>query len=444
MKTKLVILGAGESGTGAAVLAIKQGFEVFVSDFGSISAGYKRLLQKYKIEFEENKHSTEKILEAEKIIKSPGIPDNAPIIQKAVKKKIPVISEIEFASEYTNAKIIAITGSNGKTTTTLLTHHILKNAGFNVGLAGNVGKSFALQVALYNFDYYVLEISSFQLDGIITFKPDTAVLLNITADHLDRYENKMQNYINSKFRITENLNPNNNLIYCADDPVLEKELKKRNLKAAMLPFSIKKEVAKGAYKKLEKLIIHMDNNNFETDLNSLSITGDHNVYNSMAAGIVARLNEVRSKTLRKAMSNFENAAHRMEKFISVGGIKFINDSKATNINSTWYALQSMTTDVVLIIGGTDKGNDYNVIKDLVKEKVKALVCLGEDNKAIFDAFVGTSELYESTDMYDAVKKAHELADEGDTVLLSPACASFDRFKNYEDRGDQYKLAVRAL
>ncbi len=444
MIKKAVILGAGESGTGAAVLAHKEGYAVFVSDYGSISDDHKQVFIDKAIEFEENTHSENRILQADIIIKSPGIPEDVPIVKKARKTGISVISEIEFAARNCRSKIIAITGSNGKTTTTLLSYHILKKAGLNVGLAGNVGQSFAKQVAENDFDYYVLELSSFQLDGIDRFQANIAVLLNITPDHLDRYNNSMEEYIESKFRITKNSQAGDYIIYCADDPVLSEEMKKRDFKAQLIPFSIKEELEFGAYKNTKKLIINMKENSFESDINGLSLQGDHNVYNSMAAAIVARLNEVRSETLRKALSDFRNIDHRLENYISVRGVKFINDSKATNINSTWYALHSINTKVVLIIGGLDKGNDYNVIKDLVRSKVKALVCIGEDNKKIIDAFVGITEIYEGQDMFDAVKKAHELADEGETVLLSPACASQDRFKNYEDRGEQYKAAVREL
>jgi len=444
MIKKAVILGAGESGTGAAVLAHKEGYAVFVSDYGSISDDHKQVFIDKAIEFEENTHSENRILQADIIIKSPGIPEDVPIIKKARKTGISVISEIEFAARSCQTKIIAITGSNGKTTTTLLSYHILKKAGLNVGLAGNVGQSFAKQVAENDFDYYVLELSSFQLDGIDRFRANIAVLLNITPDHLDRYNNSMEEYIESKFRITKNSQAGDYIIYCADDPVLSEQMKKRDFKAQLIPFSIKEELEFGAYKNTKKLIINMKENSFESDINGLSLQGDHNVYNSMAAAIVARLNEVRSETLRKALSDFKNIDHRLENYISVRGVKFINDSKATNINSTWYALHSINTKVVLIIGGLDKGNDYNVIKDLVRSKVKALVCIGEDNNKIIDAFVGITEIYEGQDMFDAVKKAHELADEGDTVLLSPACASQDRFKNYEDRGEQYKAAVREL
>lgn len=444
MKKRIVILGGGESGTGAAVLALREGYAVMLSDLGKIPQANKALLSEKNIEFEEQRHTQEKILQAELIVKSPGIPDTAPIVKLAGEKNIPVISEIEFAARRCKVPIFAVTGSNGKTTTALLIHHILKNAGLNTGLAGNVGKSFARQLVEHDFDYYVLEVSSFQLDGIVEFHPHIAVLLNITPDHLDRYNNDMQPYIDSKFRIIENAGPEDFLVYCADDPVLIREISKRSIKAQLIPFSVKKKLEYGAYKTPKKIIINMKQNSFEADLNALSLSGDHNVYNSMAAGVVAKLNEVRSETLRAALSDFKNADHRLEQYISVGGVKFINDSKATNINSTWYALHSINSEVVLIIGGLDKGNDYSVIKDLVRRKVKALVCIGKDNSKIIDAFLGMTELYESDDMSDAVRKAHELAEEGDTVLLSPACASQDRFKNYEDRGEQYKAAVREL
>ncbi len=444
MLGKAVILGAGESGRGAALLAQKLGYTPFVSDFSAIPNESRTLFLQKNIRFEEKQHTEKEILTAEIIIKSPGIPNDAPIVQKALDKHIPIISEIEFAARNCNAEIIGITGSNGKTTTTLLTYHILKKAGLNVGLAGNIGESFARQVAENNYDYYVLEISSFQLDQIETFKTHIAILLNITPDHLDRYQNDMQKYIDAKFKLIQNSKENDFIIYCEDDPILKKEITKRKIKATLIPFSIQKTIPYGAFKKNNKITINMNDNNFETDIDGISLTGNHNIYNSMAAGIVARLNEVRSETLRKAMSDFKNAPHRLEKYISVGGVKFVNDSKATNINSTWYALQSIHDNIVLIIGGIDKGNDYNIIKDLVRTKVRALVCIGKDNQKIIDAFVGITEIYEADNMKKAVKTAFELAEEGDTVLLSPACASQDRFINYEDRGEQYKEAVRQL
>ncbi len=444
MAKKIVILGAGESGKGAAILAQKLNYDVFVSDYAKISQKNKQILEAKNIAFEEQKHTTAKILDADVIIKSPGIPDNASIIQEAQNQNIPIISEIEFASQNCDAKIIAITGSNGKTTTTLLTYHILKEAGLNVAMAGNIGESFAEKVAEKQYDYFVLEISSFQLDQIKTFKPHIAVILNITPDHLDRYQNKMQNYIDSKFKITENQTSTDYLIYCNDDENITNNIKTKNINATLIPFSIDQPQTNGAYKNNNKIIITMNDNTFEINTNKISIQGNHNMYNSMAAGIVARLNEVRSETIRKAMSGFKNAPHRLEKYKSVRGVKFINDSKATNINSTWYALQSVSDKVILIIGGIDKGNDYSIIKEQVKDKVKAMVCIGIDNKKIIDTFIGITELYEAENMQQAVETAFDLADEGDTVLLSPACASQDRFVNYEDRGEQYKQAVSKL
>jgi UDP-N-acetylmuramoylalanine--D-glutamate ligase len=443
---RVVILGAGESGVGAAKLAQAKGFDVFVSDYGVITDKYRAALEKLSIPFESEKHTEELILNANEVIKSPGIPPTAPIIKKLVAKGVPVVSEIEFAKRYTNAKTICITGSNGKSTTSLLTYHILKNAGLNVGLAGNIGQSFAAQVATENFDYYVLEISSFMLDDMFEFKADIAVLLNITPDHLDRYDYKLENYAASKMRIVQNQTAEDIFIYCADDEESLKAIAQTKPLAKTYPFSIVKKVELGAY--LEETTIHIltePNNPLTMTISDLALQGKHNIYNSMASGIMSKVLELRNETIRESMGNFKNIEHRLEHVAKISGIDFINDSKATNVNSTWYALESMTSDVVLIMGGVDKGNDYNMLKDLVKSKVKAIVCLGKDNKRIHDAFEDDVEVIVNTFSADeAAQIAFHLAKRGDAVLLSPACASFDLFKNYEDRGNQFKAAVREL
>jgi len=444
MNKQIVILGGGISGIGAAILAKKQGFDVFVSDFGEISTSNKNILTKESIEFEEGKHTRKLILDADEIIKSPGIADNVSIIVLAKEKKIPVISEIEFAGRYTNAKLICITGSNGKTTTTELTYHIFKNAGLNVAKAGNVGESFAMQVATKNYDYYIIELSSFQLDGMYDFKADIAILLNITPDHLDRYDDKFQNYINSKFRIAQNMTNEDTFIYCADDKVIKNELKQRKFKAQMIPFSVKQELDKGAHKTLEQIIININTKNFKMKNSLLSLEGDHNIYNSMAAGISGLVEGISNEQLKSSFSNFAGVEHRLEKYIKVRGIQFINDSKATNVNSVWYALQSINDPIVLIMGGKDKGNDYGILKDLIRRKVKAIVAMGVDNSIIIDTFSDITEVYNTNSMKDAVQTAYKLANESEVVLLSPACASFDLFKNYEDRGLQFKHEVRSL
>ncbi len=444
----IVVLGAGESGTGAALLAQKEGFAVFVSDFGPIADQYKKELERAGIPFEENQHTEDRILTATEVIKSPGIPDKAPIIKKLIEKNIPVISEIEFAARYTSAKLICITGSNGKTTTTMLTYYILQNAGLNVGLAGNIGKSFAKQVAFDDFEYYVLEISSFMLDNMYSFKADIAVLLNITPDHLDRYDYKMENYSDSKFRIIQNQQQDDVFIYCADDEEIKKGLAKRRIISKAYPFSIEKTLERGAFLQGDQIIINLHHTNQESltmSLNDLALQGKHNIYNSMASGIVAKVLELRNETIRESMGSFTNIEHRLEHVAKISGIDFINDSKATNVNSTWYALESMPGDVVLILGGVDKGNDYSMLKDLVKSKVKSIVCLGKDNKRIHEAFENDVEVIVNTfSANEAVQIAYHLAKKGDTVLLSPACASFDLFKNYEDRGNQFKKAVKEL
>lgn len=441
----IAILGAGESGVGAAYLAQQQGYDVFVSDFGAIAPNYKEQLQGWNILFEENQHTEAEILKAVEVIKSPGIPDKAPIIKKIKEKGISVISEIEFAGRYTDAKIIGITGSNGKTTTTSLTYFILKNAGLNVGLAGNIGKSFAYQVATEKFDTYVLELSSFMLDDMYQFKTDIAVLLNITPDHLDRYDYKLENYAASKFRITQNQTADDVFIYCADDEETLKGMDGKAFNAQLLPFSIKKKVTPGAYLHDDKIIIQTNQQPFEMTITELALQGKHNIYNSMASGIVARVLDLRNDSIRESMAQFKNIEHRLEFVAKISGISFINDSKATNVNSTWYALESMTSDVVLILGGVDKGNDYSMLRDLVKQKVKAIVCLGKDNQRIHDAFEDDVDvIVNTTSAQEAATIAYHLSTKGDTVLLSPACASFDLFKNYEDRGRQFKEAVKEL
>ncbi|MCX6237536.1 MAG: UDP-N-acetylmuramoyl-L-alanine--D-glutamate ligase [Bacteroidia bacterium] len=442
---KLVILGGGESGVGAAILGAQKGFEVFVSDFGTIKDEYKSLLGQHGLKYEETRHTEALILEASLVVKSPGIPDKAPIVVKLRENNIPVISEIEFAGRYTTAKTICITGSNGKTTTTLLTYEILKRAGLNVGLAGNVGKSFAQQVAEENFDYYVIELSSFQLDGMFDFRADIAVLLNITPDHLDRYDYKMQNYIDSKMKITQNLRPEDWFVYCADDPIIQDELTKRDIKAGKAPFSIMQILKEGGWVINETMKLNVNNNTFDMTIYELALQGKHNLNNSMAAGISGSILNLRKEGIRECLSDFQGVEHRLERFLRVHNIEFINDSKATNINSVWYALESMTTPVIWIVGGVDKGNDYSMLFDLVKEKVKAIVCLGIDNQKIIAAFDGmVKEIVDTKSIDEAVRSAYFLAEKGDTVLLSPACASFDLFKNYEERGRQFKEAVRNL
>jgi len=447
METKrVVILGAGESGVGAAMLAQKQGYDVFVSDFGSIADRYKSALQELNISFEEKQHTDALILNATEVIKSPGIPCSAPIVKALVKNNIPVISEIEFAKRYTNAKTICITGSNGKSTTTMLTYHILKNAGLNIGLGGNIGQSFAAQVATTDFDWYVLEISSFMLDNMFDFKADIAVLLNITPDHLDRYDYKLENYAASKMRIIQNQTSGDVFIYCADDEETIKVLKDTKINAKQYPFSIRKKVEVGAY--LEDQTIHINTqpkDQLTMSISELALQGKHNIYNSMASGIVAKVLELRNDTIRESMGNFKNIEHRLEFVAKISDVTYINDSKATNVNSTWYALESVGTDVVLIMGGVDKGNDYTMLKELVRSKVRAIVCLGKDNKRIHEAFEDDVEIIVNTfSANEAVQVAYHLAKKGNTVLLSPACASFDLFKNYEDRGNQFKAAVKEL
>lgn len=446
MSKRIVILGAGESGAGAAVLAKRKGYDVFVSDFGKIKDKYKTLLTENNITFEEGTHTFDLILNASEVIKSPGIPEKTEVMKKIREKQIPVISEIEFAARYTgNAKFICITGSNGKTTTTLLTYHILKNAELNVGLAGNVGRSLALQVSEVYHDYWVLELSSFQLDDMNAFRADMAILLNITPDHLDRYEYKLENYTASKFRITNNQTTDDAFIYCADDPVTVEALTKHQVIAKKYPFSLSPGSDKVAYIEQQQLIINLNNNQLTMYIHDLALQGKHNAYNSMAAGIAARLLDIRKETIRESLSDFQNVEHRLEFVAKVHGIEFINDSKATNVNSTWYALESMTKPVVLILGGVDKGNDYSILNDLVKEKVTAIICMGKDNKKIHKAFEGLVEnVVDVASAEEAVAMGYRLAKKEQVVLLSPACASFDLFENYEDRGQKFKKAVKSL
>ncbi|MCQ2112168.1 MAG: UDP-N-acetylmuramoyl-L-alanine--D-glutamate ligase [Bacteroidaceae bacterium] len=441
---RIVILGAAESGAGAAVLAKVKGFDVFVSDLSAIKDKYKEQLDKYGIEWEECQHTEELILNADEIIKSPGIPDKAPMIQKVKEKQIPIISEIEFAGRYTNAKMICITGSNGKTTTTSLIYHILKSAGHNVGLAGNIGSSLALQVATEHFDYYVIELSSFQLDNMYDFKADIAILMNITPDHLDRYDFKMQNYVDAKMRITQNQTEEDAFIFWNDDPIVKEELKKYNLKAQLFPFSEFKGNGAIAYAEEGKYVIEIPTP-FNMEQDELALRGKHNLYNSLAAGISAHIAGVSDQKLRESLSNFAGVEHRLEKAGRVKGISFVNDSKATNVNACWYALESMTQPTVLILGGKDKGNDYSEIFDLVKEKCRALVFLGVDNKKLHDNFDSFGlPIKDVRSMKDCVNACYEMAQPGDCVLLSPCCASFDLFKNMEDRGEQFKQCVKEL
>jgi UDP-N-acetylmuramoylalanine--D-glutamate ligase len=443
MKTKISILGAGESGTGAAILAMKKGYDVFVSDFGTINDKYKSILNENGITWEEKKHTHEIISQCDEIIKSPGIPDTAEIIQYLKNLQKPIISEIEFASRYTNAKKICITGSNGKTTTTMLIYHILKKANLNVGLAGNVGQSFAMQVANNNFDYFVIELSSFQLDYVFEFKADIAILLNITPDHLDWYNYNFSLYTESKFRITRNQDKTCYFLYNSDDTVIVEKLKELRLESEKLPFSITSEIEHGGCVKGENLIINHINQ-FEMSINDLALQGKHNVYNSLAAGISAKILDIKNPVIRESLMDFEGVEHRLEKYIKVRGILFINDSKSTNINSCWYALESMDKKTIWIAGGIDKGNDYSILAELVKKKVKAIVALGKNNEKIHQAFDQLVQVVDASSMKEAVEHSYNLAADGDIVLLSPACASFDLFRNYEDRGHQFKECVRKL
>ncbi len=445
MTHRIVILGAGESGVGAAILAKKYDMDVFVSDAGTVKSRYRKMLLENQIPFEENRHTERSILNADEIIKSPGIPERTSIIKAIRKKDIPVISEIEFAGRFTNAKKICVTGSNGKTTTTSLIYHMMLKAGLNTGFAGNIGKSFAYQVANEDFEYYVLELSSFQLDNIDKFKPDIAILLNITPDHLDRYDNNLQQYVDSKFRIIQNLAEDEYFIFCSDDEVTVRHLENIVTKAKQLSFTLKEEKREGAYLEKNNMIIAFDDMDFSMSLEEFSLKGKHNVYNSMAAGIAGNVLRIRKQVIRESLSDFQGVEHRLEKLYKVHGIQFINDSKATNINSTWYALESMGENVIWIAGGIDKGNDYSILENLVRKKVKAIICLGKDNQKLHDAFEGVvNDIVDTDNMRDAVKSAYFLGNDGDTVLLSPACASFDLFDDYEDRGRQFKNYVREL
>jgi UDP-N-acetylmuramoylalanine--D-glutamate ligase len=444
MNKRIVVLGAGESGAGAAVLAKKEGFDVFVSDMSKIADKYKKLMDDHQITWEEGQHTEEKILSADEIIKSPGIPDNAPMVAKAIARGIHIISEIEFAGRYTTSKMICITGSNGKTTTTSLIYHIFRQAGYDVGLAGNIGHSLALQVAEEPHAYYVIELSSFQLDNMYDFRANIAILLNITPDHLDRYDNSMQNYTDAKMRIIQNQTPQDAFIYWADDPIISKELKKYDIKAVQCPFSDIKEhgvigyIEEGQYKLEYPTPFNMEQE-------SLSLTGRHNIYNSLAAGLAANIAGIKKEEIRKSLSDFPGVEHRLEKVCDVRGVHYVNDSKATNVDACWYALESMKTKVVLIIGGKDKGNDYEPLKPLIREKCSALVYLGADNKKLHDNFDTMGlPVRDTHSMKECMAACYELAQPGETVLLSPCCASFDLFKNMEDRGEQFKELARSL
>ena len=442
---RLVVLGGGESGVGTAILGKKKGYDVFVSDFGKIKENYKEVLEINGIKWEDEKHTEVLILNADVVMKSPGIPEKAPIVKKLLEKGIPVISEIEFACQFTNATTIGITGSNGKTTTTMLTYHLLKQGGLNVGLAGNVGKSFAWQVADEDYDCYVLELSSFQLDGIVNYKPHIAIITNISPDHLDRYDYIYENYINSKFRITMNQTEEDYLIYDNEDEAIQNWLKNNKTKARLIPFSVLTKQENGAFLNNDTMEFTINNEEFEMKTADISLEGKHNMKNAMAAASVAQLMKIRKQTIRESLSNFQGVEHRLEKVLKIANVQYINDSKATNVNATFFALDSMTTPTIWIVGGVDKGNDYSELMPLVREKVKAIICLGIDNKKIIDAFVDVVDIMVEVDnMRDAVQTAKHMAEKGDTVLLSPACASFDLFQNYEDRGKQFKVAVQNL
>lgn len=443
-KIKIVILGAGESGTGAAVLAQKQGMDAFVTDMGEIKPEYKDLMNRYQIPWEEGRHTEEIVLAANEVIKSPGIPDEAPIVKKIKERGIPVISEIEFAGRYTDAKMVCITGSNGKTTTTSLIYHIFKQAGMNVGLAGNIGRSLALQVALENHEYYVIELSSFQLDNMYKFRAHIAVLMNITPDHLDRYGNDMQNYVDAKFRIIQNQTEEDAFVFWNDDPIIRRELEKYGIQARLCPFAEAKEKGLVAYTEEEKVCFTQPTS-FNMEQEELALTGVHNLYNSMAAGISANLAGIRKEDIRQALGTFKGVEHRLEHVCRVRGVDYINDSKATNVNSCWYALQSMTSPTVLILGGKDKGNDYSEIRELAREKCKAFIYMGLHNEKLHESFDSLGlPIADVQSMKDAVEAAYRMAEPGDTVLLSPCCASFDLFTSYEDRGRQFKKCVREL
>lgn len=443
--SKVVVLGGGESGVGAAVLAMVKGHDTFLSDCNMLQDDAKAMLERFNIPYEEGGHTKERVLEADEVIKSPGIPDTVPIMDEIFSRGIPVISEIEFAGRYDNSKKICITGSNGKTTTTSIIYFLMKNAGLNVGLAGNIGQSYAFQVATKNYDYYVLELSSFQLEGMYDFKADIAVLLNITPDHLDRYDNNMENYIKAKFRITRNMSAEDCFIFCADDEISISHLNKIVLQVKQLPFSQKHEVEEGAFLRDEQMHVVYNSDEYNMFVNELSLQGRHNIYNSMAAAITGKVLKISNNVLRESLSSFKGVEHRLENVLKVKNVLYINDSKATNVNSTWYALESMKTSVVWIAGGKDKGNDYSPLYDLVKEKVRVLICLGVNNDRLHEEFEGkVDEIYEAKSAKEAVETAYKVAKQGETVLLSPACASFDLFRNYEDRGKQFKEAVASL
>ena len=445
MNKRLVILGGGESGVGAAVLAKKQGYDVFLSDSGVIQPRAKELLEEHHVTFEEGMHSLPLILTAHEVVKSPGIPDSVPVVEDILHAGIPVISEIEFAGRYTGARKICITGSNGKTTTSSLIYYLLRNAGLNVGMAGNVGQSFAYQVATQDHDIYVLELSSFQLDGMYDFKADIAILLNITPDHLDRYDHDLREYVRAKFRITQNMHEDDCFIFCRDDEISVEHLNRIVLKAKMLPISQKASVPQGAFTDGERMLVKYGDAEFEMFLNELALQGKHNVYNSMAAALSAKIMNIGNPVIRESLMSFKSIPHRMEQVARVRGVLYINDSKATNVNSVWYALESMKTPVVWIAGGQDKGNDYTPLYDLVAEKVRVLICLGLDNEKLHGSFGDKVPcIIDTATMEDAVARAYENTTPGDTVLLSPACASFDLFRNYEDRGDRFREAVRHL
>ena len=441
-----MVLGGGESGAGAAVLGKVKGYDVLLSDSGTIAPKYKELLEKEGIEYEEGGHSVDRIMNADTVIKSPGIPPTAPLVKALADKGTPILSEIEFAGRYTDAKMVCITGSNGKTTTTLLTYHILKEAGLDVGLAGNVGKSLALQVARENHDIYVIELSSFQLENMYDFKADVAVIMNITPDHMDRYDHKMENYVAAKFRILRNQTKDDYFIYWQDDPVVTSQISAVQAEALRLPFGEMREEGTAAWVDDNNVVhFHTPMDVFEIPRDRLALPGLHNLYNSMAAGLSASLFNIRNESICKALSDFEAVEHRLEYVDTVNGVRYINDSKATNVNSTWYALESMTSPTVLILGGKDKGNDYSEIEELVRKRVKAIVCMGKDNAKLLDFFGDkVSEIRDTHSMDEAVAECARLAAPGDTVLLSPCCASFDLFKSYEHRGDLFKEAVRRL
>lgn len=442
---RLVVLGGGESGVGTAILGKKKGYDVFVSDFGKIKNNYKEVLLLNKIKFEDEQHTEELILNADIVMKSPGIPDNVPIVKKLIEKNVPVISEIEFTAQFTNALTVGITGSNGKTTTTMLVYHLLKQGGLNVGLAGNIGKSFAWQVSEDKHDAYVLELSSFQLDGIINYRPNIAIITNISPDHLDRYNYNYEDYIAAKFRVTMNQTEDDYLIYDADDEAINNWLKNNTTKAKLVPFSLTKQFEFGAYEQENNININTNNDPFVMPTSHLSLEGKHNVKNALAATSVAQLLKIRKATIRESLSDFQGVEHRLEKVLKIQNVQYINDSKATNVNATFYALDSMNTPTVWIVGGVDKGNDYSELMALVNEKVKGIICLGIDNKKLIEAFADVVDtLVEVTSMTEAVRQAYKMAEKGDTVLLSPACASFDLFENYEDRGRQFKQAVQNL